>query len=181
MASERLFLAISPPAAVRAIVAELAKPLRGVRWTPADQLHITLRFLGDVDAGKIPNLIDAFEEIHVEPFILPVEGAGAFPAQRSARVLWVGVGSGHPLLHQLRQRIDDNLLKLGIDADLRAFHPHLTIGRCTEAAGGAPQWVRANEHFAGPSFLVDAFELFSSELHPDGAVHRNVARFPLSK
>jgi 2'-5' RNA ligase len=65
--------------------------------------------------------------------------------------------------------------------ELRAFHPHLTVARCDESASGAPQWLRQHHGFLGPPFMVEGFELYASELHPTGAVHRLVSRFPFAK
>jgi 2'-5' RNA ligase len=175
-----LFIALSPPEPVRVAVAALSTPLRGVRWTSVEQLHVTLRFLGDVAPEMCDSLKERLAAVRVEPFVLPVEGAGAFPPKGPPRVLWVGVGSGHPLLHQLRQRIDDTLLATGLEVELRAFHPHITVGRCNEnAAAAANSWVRIHCDFAGPLFLVEAFDLYASEVHSTGVEHRLVMRFPL--
>lgn len=181
VSTQRLFIAIPLPEALRRLLAGLMTPLRDVRWTREEQLHLTLRFLGDTPVDRIDPLTERLSAIRIEPFLLPVESAGAFPPHAPPRVLWVGVGSGHPRLHQLRQRLDDTLLAAGLDVDLRLFHPHITLARCGEtAAGAAKQWLHAQREFAGPSFRVDAFELCASELHPAGAIHRLVKRFPLA-
>jgi 2'-5' RNA ligase len=181
MSAARLFIGIAPPEAVRTAVASLNSRLRGVRWTPVDQIHVTLRFLGNVAEDRMDDLLNGLSEVRVDPFLLPVEGVGAFPQPRAPRVLWVGVGSGHPLLHQLRQRLDDTLLRLGFEVELRSFHPHLTVARCNESAGGASQWLRQHEGFLGPPFMVDGFELYASELAAGGAVHHLVSRFPFAR
>ena len=178
--TQRLFIALTPPESVRGAVAALAQPFHGVRWTPVDQIHVTLRFLGDIESSRQPLLLDRLSEIRVDSFPLPVEGAGVFPAKGPPRVLWVGVGSGHPRLHQLRQKIDDALLSVDIAAEVRAFHPHLTVGRATEhAASAVNAWARSHRDFAGPVFSVDAFELYQSELRRSGPEHTLIARFPL--
>ena len=179
--AQRLLIAITPPEPVQLTVAALATPLREVRWTPVEQLHVTLRFLGDIEPEQRERLIERLSTVHVDPFTLPVESAGVFPAKGPTRVLWVGVGSGHPRLHQLRQRLDDALLAEGLPVELRTFHPHLTVGRCSEhAAAGANAWVRTHRDFAGPIFAVEAFELYTSELRPHGAEYHVVRRFPLA-
>ncbi|ACB75309.1 RNA 2',3'-cyclic phosphodiesterase [Opitutus terrae] len=180
MDTQRLFIAVPLPPAVRDLVASLTVPLREVRWTRDEQLHLTLRFLGDTPVEQIDPLCARLAAIQVEPFLLPVERVGAFPPKASPRVIWVGVGSGHPRLHQLRQKIDDAVLACGLDADLRTFHPHITLGRCQDGArNGVQQWLRHHADFAGPSFRVDAFELYASELHSAGAIHHLRQRFPL--
>lgn len=170
----RLFVAIDPPEAVRTALAALPRELRGVSWTPPHQYHLTLRFLGEVAAGKREAIERALAPIRVEPFILPVEGAGSFPPNRPPRVLWAGIGRGHPRLFQLRQRMDDALLAAcGVDLDVRTFHPHFTLGRCgpQSAPAEAAHFVRQISAFEAPPFRVEAFTLYRSELRSSGAVH----------
>ena len=178
--SERLFIALTLPPPVRESLIALAEPLPGVVWTRREQLHLTLRFLGDVPTAQIEPMIERLATVRVEPFILPVEGLGTFPPNRAPRILWIGVGSGHPRLFQLRQRVDDTLLATGLPLDVRTFHPHATLARCTEiAAKPLARWLAAHRDFVAPPFRVEAFELYASELRPDGAVHTLRHRFPL--
>jgi 2'-5' RNA ligase len=179
--SERLFIALSLPDPIRASLARLADPIHGATWTRQEQLHLTLRFLGDVPTGTIDRLEELLSGIRVKAFILPVEGVGRFPARGPARTLWAGTGAGHPHLFQLRQRIDDALLAGGVDCDIRTFQPHVTLARCSEAsAGGAEAWVRRHAAFTAASFRVNAFELWKSRLLPQGSEHTLRKRFPLS-
>lgn len=181
MPTQRLFIALPLPEAVQIVLSQLAAPLPDVRWTPREQLHVTLRFLGDVDTAKISTMVERLSTVHVEPFLLPVEGVGAFPPKGTPRVVWSGLGSGHPRLHQLRKQIDDALLHLGLDFDVRTFHPHVTLGRCSDdAAPAVAKWLRTHQAFAGPSFRVDAFDLVASELRPSGAVHRVIEHLPIA-
>jgi 2'-5' RNA ligase len=183
VSSQRLFVAIALPEPVRAALVALAQPLPGVAWTRPEQLHLTLRFLGDVPEEKIEAITTRFATVRVEPFLLPIEGVGAFPPKKPPRVVWIGVGRGHPHLHQLRQRVDDALLAAGlIDLDVRMFHPHVTLARCTEhAAAAVRHWLHTLREFGAPPFRVEAFDLCASELRPSGAVHTLVQRFPLAK
>ncbi len=182
MTAARLFVALTPPPAVRDALAAIQRPLDGVTWTPPHQLHVTLRFLGDVATDRIEALIERLAGIRVAAFVLPLEGLGAFPPNRPPRVVWMGVGRGHPRLFQLRQRLDDTLLAAGLTPDLRTFHPHVTLARVGPAPSAAvAQWLRAEQARTAPPFLVDGFELYASELHPAGAVHTLKARFPLAK
>ena len=181
--SKRLFVAIAFPAPVRDALLTLTTPSPGVAWTPPEQLHLTLRFLGDVPPEKIEAIIAHLATVRVEPFVLPIEGLGAFPLKSPPRTLWVGVGRGHPHLHQLRQRIDDALLAAGLlELEVRTFHPHVTLARCTEKAAPAmARWLRTHPEFVAPPFRVGAFDLVASELQPAGAVHARVQRFELAK
>jgi 2'-5' RNA ligase len=179
--TERLFIALTLPAPVRDAVAALAEPLPGIAWTRPEQLHVTLRFLGDVSAAQQAPMIERLATVRVAAFILPVEGVGAFPPKSAPRVLWAGVGRGHPRLFQLRQRLDDALLASGLPLDVRTFHPHATLARCMEdAAPTAQQWLRAHREFAAPPFRVESFDLYASELRPGGAVHTLKQRFALA-
>jgi 2'-5' RNA ligase len=166
---------------VRDCLAALAQPLPGVTWTRPAQLHVTLRFLGDVPVAKLDALTAHLSAIRVAEFILPVEGLGTFPPNRPPRSVWIGVGAGHPRLFQLRQRVDDALLAAGITVDLRNFHPHVTLARCTESAAGIAGWLHQHRDAVAPPFRVEAFDLYASELCPSGAVHTLEHRFPLAK
>ena len=126
-------------------------------------------------------MIARLTSVRVEPFILPIEGIGTFPPNRPPRVLWIGVGSGHPRLFQLRQRLDDALLAAGLQLDVRTFHPHITLARCTEnAAPAITHWMHVHRDVAPPPFRVEAFDLYASELRPTGAVHTLKQHFDLA-
>ncbi len=178
--SERLFVAVPLPDPVRDELSGLAEPLRGVSWTRPAQLHLTLRFIGEVPAGMIERIEERLASIRVESFIIPVEGVGAFPPKGPPRVIWAGVGLGHPHLFQLRQRMDDALLAAGIDLDVRSFQPHITLARCAGgAAPAASPWLRRHREFSTAPFRVRVFDLCLSRLSPQGAEHVLRRRYPL--
>jgi len=182
MSSERLFIALTLPDAVRDVLVRTAQPLPDVNWTRPEQLHVTLRFLGEVDETTRDAMIARLRGVKVAPFILPVEGVGTFPPNRPPRILWIGVGSGHPRLFQLRQRIDDAVLASGLPLDVRTFHPHVTLARATEsAAKSISHWLHAHREFTAPPFRVESFDLYGSELRPSGAIHTLKERFPLAE
>ncbi len=172
--TERLFIRIFPPEACRAALAGLADDaLEGVRWTGVAQLHLTLRFLGDVSEPMIDRLEAELACIRVEPFVLPLEGVGAFPPRGSPKILWAGVGTGHTRLFQLRQKVDDAVLAAGWTGELRSFEAHVTLGRAVGASTAqVDAWLRKHREFAGPSFRVENFDLVASDLGPEGALHR---------
>ena len=179
-ATRRLFVALTLPAPVRAALAVLAEPLPGVTWTRPEQLHVTLRFLGDVPVADLDRITRRLAAIRVAAFVLPLEGLGTFPPNRPPRVAWIGVGAGHPRLFQLRQRLDDALLAEGLPLDVRTFHPHVTLARGAEHAPGIGPWVHTHRDFGAPPFRVEAFDLYASELRSSGAVHTLQHRFPLA-
>ncbi len=177
----RVFIAILPNEPVRAALANLYVdgPAK-TRWTPPEQLHLSLRFVGGVSGEQLQGIAEALSAVRVEPFPLGVEGVGRFPQRGRPSVIWAGVGTGHPLLHQLRQQVDDRLLSTGVPFELRSFIPHFTIGRTVEASeAGVAQWTKRHRAFLGPVWQVDAFHLMTSELSPTGAIHRVAETFRL--
>ncbi|MDD2764354.1 MAG: RNA 2',3'-cyclic phosphodiesterase [Opitutaceae bacterium] len=183
MPTERLFVAIALPASVREQLAALYEPVRGIAWTRPEQLHLTLRFLGDVDAALGETLAAALTRVRVEPFVLPVAGTGVFPPRGPARVLWAGVGHGHPRLHQLRQQVDDALLATGLALDVRFFRPHVTLGRVQAGAppGAVAQFLKRHRAFEAAPFRAESFQLCVSELKAGGAVHTPKREFALQR
>lgn len=180
--SDRLFVSLALPAPCRDALAELMQPIEGVRWTRPEQLHLTLRFLGDVMDDQSQRVVTALQSIRVEPFLLPIEGVGVFPARGQPKVLWVGLGNAHTRLFQLRQRVDDALLSAGWLGELRSFEPHVTLGRVLQGDRKAiDAWLHRHRGFEGPPFRVISFELMASDLHSTGSVHRIHTAFLLGE
>lgn len=180
--TERLFVAVELPGPIRAELARLQDESEGIAWSPPGQFHLTLRFLGDVTPDRREALEGRLAQVRVEPFILPVEGVGAFPPKGPPRVVWMGTGHGHPRLFQLRQQVDDAVLAAGLDVDVRTFHAHVTLGRCgSDAAPAVKRWLLRHEQAVGAPFRVDHFALFASLLRPDGAAHFLRRRFALER
>ncbi len=178
----RLFTALVPPALVRDELAALAEPLAGLRWVPAENIHLTLRFMGDVDDAREERFIEALARVRVEPFILPVGGVGLFPTRGLAKVLWAGVGNGHTRLYQLRKQVDEALLSVEPGLAMPGFHPHFTVGRISEHAETKKltQYLERHEDFEGPPFRVDEFCLVASEHQPGlPPAYRIVRQFTL--
>lgn len=170
--SKRLFVGIGLPASCRAVLLLLNPDLTGLRWLSEDQLHITLSFLGNVDGPAEDRLRETLGEVRVRPFFLPVSGVGVFNVRGNPSVVWVGVGKGHPHLFLLHRRIQDAVLQAGLEADLRPFQPHITIGRAKGLSRQALQpFLRAHAEMEFAMFEVTGFELYSSVLTPGGAMH----------
>ena len=182
MTAARLFVALVPPATVQAELAALAAPLPGVRWTPAENLHLTLRFIGDTGPDKQAALEAVLARVRVEPFVLPVGGLGVFPSRGPAKVLWAGVGHGHPRLYQLRKQVDEALLSVDPALDIRSFHPHFTLGRLGEEheAKALAGFLERHAQFEAPPFRANEFHLMASERSPGRPpAYQTVRRFPL--
>lgn len=181
VSTARLFVAVDPPATLREQLTALYESIRGVTWTRPEQLHLTLRFLGDIDEALAPPVEEALARIQVQSFILPLAGIGSFPPRGPARVIWTGTGTGHPRLYQLRQQIDDALLGTGMPLDVRTFQPHVTLGRIKAEAppGLVSQYLKRHKDFEAPPFRVESVRLYASVLQPNGAVHTLKREFPL--
>lgn len=164
----RLFVALLPPADVRAELAELAVPLPGARWTPADNIHLTLRFLGDTTPERQAQYEESLARVSVEPFILPVGDVGLFPSRGPTKVIWAGVGRGHTRLYQLRKRVDEALLAVDAGLDVHSFHPHFTVARLGPDydAKRLAKFIERRRAFEAPPFRVAEFHLMASELEP---------------
>lgn len=179
MHSYRLFTAVDLPDEIRESVKRLCTGISGVRWLDPSQLHLTLRFIGDVDPPLFERISEELGRIEAEPFELSLQGVGRFPPRRDPRVLWVGVETSEPLA-RLRNRVEQALTNCGIAPEERGFSPHITLARLKEMPWSpVTAFLERNRHFATPRFKVTGFFLYSSTLTPKGAIHRREAAFPL--
>ena len=142
-----------------------------MRWIPEHQLHLTLAFLGDVAPEPHARLLETLSAIRVPPFVLRIEALGTFGRGRPS-VLLAGTGTGHPHLFALHKRVHDALFAAGLDPELRAFRPHISIARIrgTSAESLRPL-LRKHESTRFCTTEIRAFSLYSSQLHPEGAEH----------
>lgn len=140
MDTSRAFVAIELDTASAGSVAKWIQTLKSkvsdVRWSRPDQLHLTLKFLGDVDNRELPQLCAAMREAcqGIEAFGLELSGLGAFPKNKPPRVVWVSAEDPQGVLSRLAERLDERFAEMGIAKDNRAFTPHLTLGRVTRGA-----------------------------------------------
>jgi 2'-5' RNA ligase len=175
-----LFISLTLPDPCRAVVTELYDKLEGVTWSRPEQLHLTMRFLGNVESDLAARIETSLAAVRVKPFLLPLETVGRFPPRGPIKVLSVGVGRGSTLLFQLRQKIDDALLAAGWRGELRNFNPHITVARVLNAEQeSVDRWLHRHAGFVGPLFRVVSFQLMQSTLQPVGAVHALRRDFPL--
>jgi len=179
--AKRLFVAISLPDATRTALVNLNPHMRRVRWSECDQMHLTLGFF-----GHVPEVVDlAFREklsgIQFGAFFLPITGIGAFPAKGAPKIIWIGVGKGHPHLFQIYKRVQEAALAVGLEPDLRAWHPHITLGRCRDvSAQTLRKFLRTNSDLDLGLIRVDAFHLYSSQLTSAGPIHTQELTVPCS-
>jgi 2'-5' RNA ligase len=170
--SKRLFVAIDLPDSTRQLLADLDPDIRGVRWTEPDQMHLTLGFFGDVPEDNELKLREKLSAIGFGAFFLHVNGIGAFYSRGAPKIIWIGVGKAHPHLFQIHKRVQEAALAVGIEPELRPWHPHITIARCTGVSAQAlRKFLQSNAEFDTGMIRVDAFHLYSSNLTPAGPIH----------
>lgn len=179
---KRAFVAIDLPAALRARLALSAASLPpGARAVPPDQVHLTLRFFGNVEDARYVKLRERLGEIALPPFSLTLEGPGTFPAEGPPTVLWMGLAESLPL-GNLRARIDDAAADVGIARDERAFAAHVTLARLREVEREAlAPTLTALAGLGAAEAPVTAFTLYTSVLSNTGATHTVGRTYPLGR
>ena len=176
----RLFVALDLPEDIKPSLEPLGRGLGDVRWLDADQQHLTLRFLGQLDHGWTRDVADALALVPGVPFELRLKGIGHFPPRGEPRVLWVGVEKSAEL-KRLKRRIDRALEEAGIPRDGRKFAPHVTIARMRDALSPTRLGTYLMRHslYRSAPFHVSSFHLYSSWLRADGAEHQLEASYEL--
>jgi len=170
--TKRLFVAIDLPESTRQLLAGLDPVIRGVRWTEGDQMHLTLGFFGDVAEALDLGLREKLGAIEFGGFFLPIIGIGTFPPKGPPRIIWIGVGKAHPHLFQIHKRVQEAALAVGIEPQLRPWHPHITIARCRDvSAQSLRKFLQSNVDLDAGMVRVDAFHLYSSKLTSGGPIH----------
>lgn len=187
----RSFIAVEIPAELQRAIAShtaalqkaLPKPL--IRWVPPQNVHLTLKFLGDVSPANLERLAEALKveaAVH-EPFPISLGGLGAFPSARRARVIWIGLDAPADL-GALQRGVEAAAARLGYGPEERPFSPHLTIGRVGQSASASDQQriraaLEATTIGALGTARVDAVHIFKSDLQPSGAVYTRLYSLPM--
>jgi 2'-5' RNA ligase len=187
--SLRVFCAVELPEWVReraaAHIADLRGLLPDVRagWERPEKLHLTLKFLGEIEQGRAPDLCGAASRAArcAPPLDLRLEGAGSFPPRGLPRVLWLGVADDSGALARLQQLLEDECALCGFAREGRPFRPHLTIARLRKPDGARRLAALHHEKgFAGAEFTVRELVVLRSELGPKGSRYTELARHPLT-
>ena len=170
--SKRLFVAIDLPNSTRQMLAGLDPHIRCVRWTEPDQMHLTLGCFGEVMEDVELKLREKLSAVGFGSFFLPVIGVGSFSSKGAPKTIWIGVGKAHPHLFQIYKRVQEAALAVGLESELRPWHPHITIARCRDvSAQMLRKFLQSNTEFDAGMIRVDAFHLYSSKLTPAGPIH----------
>ena len=175
----RLFVAVELPAPVRERLAALAGGLHGAKWVGAEQMHLTLTFLGELDRIQAEDVAEQLGEIRAKAFDVELAGIGNFASARQVRSLWVGVAANDALT-ALQAKVEHAARRAGVKAERRKFVPHVSLARFKNGTPNVGKFLEAHEPFRVAPFAVSEFVLFSSRLGSDHAVYTAEVRYPLS-
>jgi 2'-5' RNA ligase len=177
----RSFIAIEVPNNIREEIAKVIDDLKQsdypVRWVTKENLHLTLIFLGEVKEDFLDKVIGQLKVVanKAKSFEMNLQGLGAFPSQRSPRVIWIGTKIGEPEIINLQSKIETVLVTIGYKPEVRKFHSHLTIGRVKGVIKDPAKIFEYN--YTSRSFPVKSIVLFKSTLRPEGPIYEKLQEF----
>ena len=174
----RLFVAIRPPRPIREALLGAMGGISGARWQSDDQLHLTLRFIGEVDGRQAEDIDAALRSVRHLPFDIGLSGAGFFERRGRPGAVWAGA-TPHAPLAALHKKIDQALVRAGLEPERRAYLPHVTLARLGRGAGPIGGFLEQAGDLSSPAFAVDGFALYESDLTAEAAVYSIVERYPL--
>jgi 2'-5' RNA ligase len=174
----RLFVAIRPPEAIRDLLIDAMDDSADFRWQDDEQLHLTLRFVGEVERPLADDLADALGRLRAPRMPLRVAGVGRFE-QRNSGALWAAVEPKAPLA-ALAAKVDRTCQSVGLEPERRAFHPHITLARWKgRRTREVHDFLERRRGLASEPFAIDRFILFESHLSKHGAHYEEVASYDL--
>ena len=164
----RLFVALRPPEAIRDPLIDTMEGVEGARWQADEQLHLTLRFVGEVDRAQANDLASALEAVRAPRFALDLRSVGTFERKGRVGSLWAGVEESEPL-NILQRRVERACRAAGLEPVTRKFVPHVTIARVNSSTGPIGGWLAQHSRLALPVWQVETFHLYESRLDAGGA------------
>lgn len=174
----RSFIAIPIPATITPFLHAMGRSLPGARTVSQEQIHLTLRFIGEIEWNVFQDMKESLTEVDFTPFPLTIQGVGHFPPKGKPRVLWAGTNQKERL-SQLRNSIDKQLKLCGIAPEGRKFSPHITFARLkTTSLQKVTEFLAGNSFLSFEPFDVTGFNLYSSKLTPKGAIHTVEGHYP---
>lgn len=175
----RLFVALELPEPVRTRLAGLSGGVPGARWTESETMHLTIRFIGEVEPPAVPEIDEALASVRAPGFDLVLTGVGHFGQGRKARVLWAGVERNDALAH-LNQKVESALVRAGLPPEERRFSPHVTLARLKDASPDRlARFMEERASFRTEPFAVRHFTLFESRPGKGGPVYEPLQDYPL--
>lgn len=176
----RLFVAVDIPDSIRQALAGMGFGLPGAKWVDPEQLHLTVRFIGEVEGGLFHDIRECLSELKSVGFSMRLKGVGHFPPRGTPRVIWVGIERNDSLA-LLKKKLDSALARVGAAPDGRKFSPHITLARLKNTpAQKVGRFIAGNSLYESEPFAVQNFRLYSSLLTPKGAIHTMEAEYPLT-
>ena len=175
----RLFVALRPPHAIRAGLLALMGGVPGARWQDDDQLHLTLRFIGDVPSALAEDIAAMLATIRHPPLDLHLAGCGMFDTRGRPNAIWAGVAP-RDALAALHHKVDRAIVRAGAQPERRAYLPHITLARLSGGAGPIDSFLAAHAALTSPRFTIDRMTLFESHLGHGGAHYAPVEHYPLT-
>ena len=176
----RLFIGIALPEAVRGKLAVLQSGLPGAKWAKPENLHLSLRFIGDMDRRGAEDIDSALRDILVPSFDLNLSGLGCFESKGRVRALWVeAVKADH--LKRLHEKIESAVVRAGQEPERRKFKSHITLARFKGGSSNERigSYIEHNNYIHAGPFTVDRFTLFRSHLGGEGSVYESLADYDL--
>ncbi|HEX8388909.1 MAG TPA: RNA 2',3'-cyclic phosphodiesterase [Sphingomonas sp.] len=178
----RLFFALRPPESVLDRLIDLMDGVADARWQDDEQLHLTLRFVGEVERPTAEDLVDAFQAFRARAPTVRLHGVGAFGGRGRAGALWAGLAPREPLT-SLHRKVDQLCVRAGLEPERRSFTPHVTVGRLSRGVRhDGPEvrrWLAAHAALSSEPFRFDRAILYRSHLGRAGASYEAVAEAPL--
>ena len=174
----RLFVGIRPPEIVRDALIDTMEALEGARWQDEAQLHVTLRFIGEVERPLANDLADELGAIPWPDFPLEIDGVSHFQRKGNPTAVWARILPSEAL-EGLRQKIERACERVGLERETRRFTPHITIARLGRNSAGLGSWLASHGGLRAGPWPAERFILFESHLSPSGAHYEVVAEYPL--
>jgi RNA 2',3'-cyclic 3'-phosphodiesterase len=178
MSTHRLFVALRPPRPIREMLIAAMHGISGARWQNDEQLHLTLRFIGEVDHHRAEDIAAALGALYAPTVTARISGVGLFERQGRPHMIWSGIEPIEPLA-ALHRKVDQLLARVGIAPETRAFVPHITLARLNRGSGPVASFLSRNSDLASPAFEFGHVALYESELGHGGSRYHPVARYPL--
>jgi 2'-5' RNA ligase len=173
----RLFIALSPPKIVRESLQAIMGGVEEARWQEDAQLHLTLRYIGEVERPMAEDIAHALSRIRAEPVRLALDGIGTFDRKGVVHTIWAGVAP-RSAAEILNRKINQALAHLPLEPEDHGYLPHITIARGKPGFGLA-EWCAAHVGLSSDAFTLDGFGLYESHLTDKGSHYHMITRYPL--
>lgn len=177
----RLFVALRPPPAIRETLSDLMDGVVRARWQDDEQLHLTIRFVGEVERPQAEDLAAVLGQVAAPVPVVTLAGVGGFGQRGRTDALWAGVAPVEPLA-ALHAKVERACIRAGLPAERRAYRPHITLARLPRSAGSSPDvalWQARHATLSSEPFALPHLILYRSHLGREGASYEPVERWPL--